>query len=121
MRMVIENYYQFMYQLRFDHTTSNSIYVPGTNYYSVMVTNKGAIMGVIVAFNLFSIVILGCAVAVVALVDIPKSLGVLQLSILSYRSRLFEHDQYSSEEQLKGNFVVKVVAHEGIFWLKRQD
>ncbi|KAJ3273590.1 hypothetical protein HDV01_004357 [Terramyces sp. JEL0728] len=116
---ITEKFYQNMYLLRFDQDAT--VLIDGINYYQGTVTNKVPMMAVITAFNLFSIGILAAAITVIATVQIPLKLGVLQLSILSYRSRLFEGEQFSSEEQLKERFVVKVVEHEGIFWLKRQD
>ncbi|KAJ3317683.1 hypothetical protein HDV06_001309 [Boothiomyces sp. JEL0866] len=116
-RNITEEYYQNIFLLRFYSIKQ----VEGIMRYPVTVTNKSPMMWVIVLFNMFSIGILFCAIFVISSVDIPIRLGVLQLSILSYRSRLFEGEQYSSEQQLKEKFIVKVVEHEGIFWLKRQD
>ncbi|KAJ3273589.1 hypothetical protein HDV01_004356 [Terramyces sp. JEL0728] len=118
---ITEKYYQNMYMLRFDHNISKSVLVDGYNYYDAVVTNKVSMMTVIGVFNLFSISILIAAIVVISLVHIPIKLGVLQLSILSYRSKLFEGEQFSSEQQLREKFVVKVVEHDGMFWLQRQD
>ncbi|KAJ3273591.1 hypothetical protein HDV01_004358 [Terramyces sp. JEL0728] len=117
MQDIIEYYYQYLYQFRFDHSTT--VLVDGSSSITITSTNKAPLMTIIIAMNAFTVGVLIASIYVIASVKIPIELGVLQLAILSYRSRLFEGLEYSSEGELADNFIVKVVEYEGIFWFQR--
>ncbi|KAJ3318057.1 hypothetical protein HDV06_000869 [Boothiomyces sp. JEL0866] len=119
MRSIVENYYQFIYQYRFNH--SEAVSVEGIRCIGTTITNKVPLMLIVIVINAFTIAVAIASIYVISVVNIPIELGVLQLAILSYRSNLFDGLEYSCEPELKHNFVVKVVEYEGVFWFKRVE